>query len=1110
MRYRHSTRNNQRGQTLIIALLILGVLLILGAVFAGILSRTIRSASVSRTRSLNNDFALAGIRYAHSQLVNSDLGADWRGNMTAMVLTGNGTTRDPDAFYLRGPASVQNGLVFPGTTRFDQGGPDGFGPFFRIDYRGGRALVRVRYAPGDPSIFSAAAPGAVRDLGMMRNYIIIESIGRQGEVIANDPTQSQNRGNVQVGNYGSQAAFEAAFARLKEFDEKEITSRKLMALAQIGLIDYARYVTNKYKSTRPVELGIPTQLGSVYRETANTVGSRVTFPLEVGSTQTLYNVNNTVAGAFPGGGSTRVNGDVRVHGQLVMNLNQSLGDAFLVSGAIGGDDNNSALLVNRTRKDTGTGSFATDPIQSLIANSSSSSFTTYDGVFRDGTQGFDANNNPRGVSYLAPPTIQGAMDSVEGSIVSRYVKNTRDSGVLSTSGNTGAHGHGSGVYVDNLSDFQVPDDDRGRRSVGGAASLVQDWLNPFGEGVSFRSGWHGPFYIPVGAFLHLTSDGFLISRNVHPDQNPNERTWKSATGADSGLSAIRYRVGYGTDGQTHVVNTLTAGMSGNVNGALSPADYDRGPVFNGTLYFEGNVRVRGVIPTDLQMTVVSNKSIYIEGNIVKGVESNDLTSGVTVANDRITRPSKSQLMLMAKDYVTLNPTMFFGPASETNAQVEKGGQGVGGYNPLKLGAPDGAVTLQFDSPLGDYVSGNPAYPITNPSVKLPEYTQYYEMDRGAPTNPLGTGNRLAPTLLVTQALEYTNPGPSNTFISMNVNRGGVGALANSDYQFPTLISNTNSAKYIWASINGPGGAPAFGPVYGLGTESFQQAPKFETSGFALFDPNTATASYATRSISSSFYNNSFSLRMMDTNAIQIGLTQFGNQPSGNYMLGRSVVTPSNVKIEASIYAEEGSFFVIPGDWFNPNPNDRRDRYEARVIQLVNVNGLSIVQARAQAANERLTEFGSSANTPFYGEPADVKIDIVGSVSENMPPPMSQQAEWLKKWGWIPTKAPSAYDFTSGELRNIPYSHLSPLTRTLFAANPNGTFWTPNISITYDPNLATGRVNGYGADTSILASDPNNANTYIRSEVNNGVFRALPPMPRLPVSPSLAYFGEITR
>jgi hypothetical protein len=310
-------------------------------------------------------------------------------------------------------------------------------------------------------------------------------------------------------------------------------------------------------------------------------------------------------------------------------------------------------------------------------------------------------------------------------------------------------------------------------------------------------------------------------------------------------------------------------MSGNVNGALSPADYDRGPVFNGTLYFEGNVRVRGVIPTDLQMTVVSNKSIYIEGNIVKGVESNDLTSGVTVANDRITRPSKSQLMLMAKDYVTLNPTMFFGPASETNAQVEKGGQGVGGYNPLKLGAPDGAVTLQFDSPLSDFNASSPSNALTDPSVKLPEYTQYYEMDRGAPNNPLGTGNRLVPTLLVTQALEYTNPGPSNTFISMNVNRGGVGALANSDYQFPTLISNTNSAKYIWASINGPGGAPAFGPVYGLGTESFQQAPKFETSGFALFDPNTATASYATRSISSSFFNNSFSLRMMDTNAIQI-------------------------------------------------------------------------------------------------------------------------------------------------------------------------------------------------------------------------------------------------
>ncbi|HLO99835.1 MAG TPA: hypothetical protein VK171_14670, partial [Fimbriimonas sp.] len=159
----HSNRR-QKGQTIIVALMVLFVLLILGTAFVGILNRTLKGASNAKNRGINNDFAEAGIRYAHGQLVNSDLGADWWGLPSSIPEVAPNVTRDPDAFMMRPPATAGGAaLLFPGTTRADQGGPDGLGPFFRIDYRGGRALVRVRYAPGDPSIFQSTGVGYLKD-----------------------------------------------------------------------------------------------------------------------------------------------------------------------------------------------------------------------------------------------------------------------------------------------------------------------------------------------------------------------------------------------------------------------------------------------------------------------------------------------------------------------------------------------------------------------------------------------------------------------------------------------------------------------------------------------------------------------------------------------------------------------------------------------------------------------------------------------------------------------------------------------------------------------------------------------------------------------------------
>jgi hypothetical protein len=1113
MRERNFSRRIQHGQTLVIALLVLFVLLILGAAFASILSRTIRGASVAKSRGVNSDFAESGIRFAHAQLVNSTLGADWRGLPTSLDpgAVALNITRDPDAFYMRPPAlSGGAALIFPGSVRVDEGGPDGLGPFFRVAYRGGRALVRVRYAPGDPSIFASTGVGYLKDPGLARNFLVIESVGRQGEISPNDPTLNSARGTVQYQNYVNQAAFNAEHAKMKEFDAKEVSSRKLIAMAQLGLIDYGRIEFNKYKSTRPIEIGLSPDIVK-YREAAGVAGTPVTVPTQMGDLLATYNFSPTgagaLAGSFPSGGSFRANGDVRFYGSVTANLNQSFGDAILASGNFQ-QMPGSSLTITKSQWNRGTSTWQTSAPTNMVLDSLNPAFTTFEGVFRDGLGGTDGNNNVRSVSYIGAPSILSNSDSTDSANVNRYLTSTRDSGHLGAGGNTGLFGHGEGIYVDNTSDFQVPDDEQGRRNSGSESSEVQDWLSSFGDASAqsgFRTGWHGPFYIPVGAYLLLTKDGFVIQRNTNPGTLPTERTWKRADGVDSGLTTLRYRIGAGSDGQLRVINGLTVGLSASINNALTPADFSKGPIFNGVLYFEGNVRLRGVIPTDVQMTVVSNKTIYIEGSVLKGSEANDVTAAYpagVIANNRLTRPSKSSAMFMAKDYVTLNPTMFFGPSAERNAQVDQGGQGVGGYSPDTLNLPDGSTTLNFDTMISEKDPADLANVLPFGS-RLPENLTYKEFDPVNPNNANGTNNFVTTGLLLTEALEYSNPGPTNAFYGIKVNRGLQILGGNEDYQFEVLGSLTNSAEIIWASINNPAPPPNFGSIYGLGTNSFQQSPQFETVFTPLIAPGAATTNIVNNRYTNTFNTNNYEMLMQGPNTLELFLTQFSTQGSGNYKLARAAAVPMDIKIEASMYAEEGSFFVIPGDWFNMNVRDRRDAYEDRVAALV-TSGDTLVQARNAAAKERLEFYGTTPNAPFYGEPIDVKINIVGSVAENLPPAISAQSEWMKKWGWIPTKRAGAFNGANGASSYIPVNHVSAWTK----ANPAARPFTSNLTISYDTSLATGRVGGtFGFDAPADASNPANANGMIRTTNLNGVTYQLPPMPRLPVSPTLAFFGE---
>ena len=204
------------------------------------------------------------------------------------------------------------------------------------------------------------------------------------------------------------------------------------------------------------------------------------------------------------------------------------------------------------------------------------------------------------------------------------------------------------------------------------------------------------------------------------------------------------------------------------------------------------------------------------------------------------------------------------------------------------------------------------------------------------------------------------------------------------------------------------------------------------------------------------------------------LTTSEKRPTQSYCLMGMSIVPYDVRVEASVFAEEGSFFVLPGRWWNENPQDNRLFFEERVKAFKEEGKEDPLKA---AQEERYRIFGTSPEAPFYHEPLNIRITLLGSITENMPALMSQQAEWMRKWGWMPGAM-------SGTGKKLPVQHV-PSGYDL-AKNQD---IVPNLMSVYDSILYEMQAGG----------------EWIRKNSDGDV---LPPMPRLPVSPTLLYYGEI--
>ncbi len=852
----------QRGQTLVIALLVSFVLLILGGVFITVIARNILNVQQSRERLSAQFFAESGLQYAIDQLVRSEFGADWRpipDNIT--------TPADPDYFWLKpyNPA-------------------DGTGGYTRVNLQNGRALIRVSYQPSGP---------------VHRQPVIkIESVGRVGVIDPNDPTT---------------------------FNLADRTSRaERVAYMQIGTIDYLRFVMNKEQRGTLMDLG------------ASDIGIGVPYRMILGELGS-------------GGGSIFVNGNLRFNGNVEIAIDPTLGERVYVAGEV--------IHANGAQVQLRVGANAFNLLPSNAAN-----FTTVNGLYRDGRPITAADGYPRAIAYLEPPR----MDTVDPATNQpRYAAATQESGVWRQRPNgvwfnTGQYGFGRGIYINNALDIQQES-----RGFLGGYTLRGDWVNP-----GRSRFWNGPFYEPPGAFIELVevldsngavrAQGFRITRN---QAEPRDVWYNPITGLPTNLKTMNF---FFRNPNNPNDPTLTSEITFNDTSFDVP--------FNGVIYAEGNVRIKGRIPSGRQITIVTNGTAYIEGNIVKGDE-------------------RSALAIIAKDYVCVNTTQF--------------------------------LQRTFDSPAN--AQGDPT------NFEAPYFFEVL------PDQPM--------RLLFSFGVDPTQYTGNFGGLRLYLRHAASGAGS-----FINLLVNPSEFTDPFYRFNIPGFPNV---MYPLGRSTLQVYPNYEKVALPLTPP-PAGSSY------------SFAPQPGIVNLLQLQLQPISNLgnfqlPTDNtpYRLSAAAVQPLDIRIEAALFAQEGSFFVIPGYWFNADPQDTRENLAVR---------------GARPAGVASPEF------PFYGDPLDIRITIIGSIAENFTASQGDQTEWLRKWGWIPRR----YGNSNFE---IPLQHQ---THFHDAAQQ----YAVNLLMRHDPAFRSPSLIGR------VAYDP----TQDPSGQHPG--RLLPPIPRLPVCPKPIYAGDI--
>ena len=919
---------SRRGQSLILALMVMFLLVFIGGLFIAVIARNITRAQRSGEVLTADYLSEAGVRYADDQLTYGMDGADWRPvpsfpRVVEFLETGGDTStlappecpeeKDPDyPWLMRG--------------------------FSRFTYGKGRFLVRVTYdpRPGDP----------------MSKYIKIECVGRIGVVDPNDPTTWR-------------------------ISQPLRARKEKVAYKAIAITDYARFVTNKDRRPGRLSLGTPGV------DPADP--GRWRFVTSFGAAVTR-NGRTEVLGA-----PIRVNGDLLWHGKNYIWVDPTRGDVVEVAGdilhSIYSEDNPPPGATSVIVK-TLDGDFPTKP-------SSSPDFDTIPipnapdvdvGTYRDGRLGTDANGRPRGIFRLEPPLLDGER---AGSRLSRYRDLTRNSGEWKWSQarrewfNTGYYGWGEGMYISNRWDVQEETS---------LYTLCGDWTRP-GE----SQYWVGPYYTPPGVTVILTPYDLDNDTEHRPD-----------------MILVRDTSSAGPTLEWYDQNGNEISF---VEQMVMP--YPR----NGVIFAEGNVRIKGTLPPNVQLTVVSGATIYIEGNILRYPldDNGDLLPEEAPEKD-------SAIALLATDYVCVNTTQLFGLVREDlmadNWSSDLSSFTIGTRQPFFFSFAFGA----------------------DPTVKY-----------------LQTGGAEVPTRLYVRHAAAAGADPCYMNISLNQTGVDPNDLWRGLYYFNLMPWAATdpippAKQYIYPLADFSAVDPGLPADMRAGITAEQKWPMWEHQVYTL--------------VTGAYYYFYHQPGVFNT----IGFQLDQNMTKANYLLSRAAVQPCDIRIEALLYAQNGSFFIIPGEWLNPDPDDTKANFDNDNV------------AKGREIRQRI-----DPRWPFYGQPLDVQITVYGAVSENVPASIADATAWMEKWGWIPPRHGSEVG-----PEDITIGYRSPLDPD--DSESDVTVRQRGLTFVYDSHLSYPKVPD--------PSDPDDRAKDLPIR-RDSYYRRLPIVPRLPVSPQTLYFGEPT-
>ncbi|MFQ6132573.1 MAG: hypothetical protein ACE5R4_11095 [Armatimonadota bacterium] len=623
-------------------------------------------------------------------------------------------------------------------------------------------------------------------------------------------------------------------------------------------------------------------------------------------------------------------------------------DLVLVGDSVGGSGTNTVLLAaGETMQVAGEISFetpagivpntniVTPTASGLLLPSTDPLFDTYGGQVLDRRGGADPAGFVRQAKSLAAPDLEREAETSEH----RYLALTRDSGTVITAAtdakfptpvelSTGLLGYGLGIYVDNASDVQYQHD---------LDLLERDWLQELDQTIaaSVESSWNslGTTYTPPGVEVTLYYDelsaagGDLANISGDPlavlaDTTGALRYWPGHVPGEPGIRLVR------EDARTFRGAQISTWVQPNGLDSQLHEIYLDYPA-NGVIACEGNVRIKGVLPSyganpanvrDYNLTVYSGATIYIEGDIECADTLVRRQTGAAHPDDA-TLPNympalgETKIALLARDSVCLNPTQFVPQrATGTTAALED--------DPLN---PNRGMHWELNGP-GDAVFSEFMIPRVEPGATL--------------------------NLVAKQSGE--DPGPCVVSLLVNgvpyvFGGGATGAITVDPSEFAfvppgylplgTNVSYALSPQYEWL-VNGASGLP-----WDLSL-LLTPAPALQTITFVQNTPQVTE-----------YWLRKFKLEQM---------------------VGGAVTGALDAQVCALIYAERGSWFVIPGQFFEARAG-RQD-----------LNGDGAIA---------LDEDGDGINDAERFKRYNYSIRVIGAINEDHPAPVDAVREWQDKWSY---------------------------------------------------------------------------------------------------------------